>query len=50
MSLVRNGELVTDDPYTDASSLEAVPETGAVIVSLEQWQRERETLAEDYPR
>ena len=44
MSLVRNGELVTDDPYTDASSLEAVPETGAVIVSLEQWQRERETL------
>ncbi len=44
MSLVRNGQLVTDDPYTDASCLDAVPDTGAVIVSLEQWQREREAL------
>ncbi len=44
MGLVRNAKPVTDDPYTDASSLDTVPAAGAVIVSLEQWQREREAL------
>jgi len=44
MGLVRHGRLVTDDPYIDASARDAVPTAGAVIVSLEQWQREPESL------
>ena len=43
MTLIRDGRRV-DDPYTDASALEAVPPTGPVIVSLAQWQAGREAL------
>ncbi|HEX6994138.1 MAG TPA: DUF934 domain-containing protein [Gammaproteobacteria bacterium] len=41
--LVRNGELV-EDRFVDASGAEALPESGAVIVGLEQWQAHRDAL------
>ncbi len=44
MALIRNGELV-EDTFTNATALEVLPASGPVIVSLEQWQRERESLA-----
>jgi uncharacterized protein (DUF934 family) len=37
MGLVRDGRLVPD-PFTDASTLEAIPAGQPVIVSLAQWQ------------
>jgi uncharacterized protein (DUF934 family) len=43
MSLIKNGQLVADE-YVDASAADAIPPTGAVIVSLEQWQKERDAL------
>jgi uncharacterized protein (DUF934 family) len=43
MSLIKNGEPVRDE-YVDASGAEAVPPTGPVIVSLEQWQGQRDAL------
>lgn len=43
MALIRNGQLV-DDSYVDASTLDAVPPTGAVLVSLGQWQAGRDAL------
>ena len=36
MALIKDGKLIVD-PFTDASGQEAVPATGAVIVSLGQW-------------
>jgi uncharacterized protein (DUF934 family) len=43
MALVKNGELVTS-PLVDASGAEAVPPTGPVIVSLDQWKTQRDEL------
>jgi uncharacterized protein (DUF934 family) len=41
--IVKDGELV-DDPFVDASASEQLPAAGAVIVSLEQWQAQRDAL------
>lgn len=43
MALVKNGELV-ESSFVDASGAEAIPASGAVIVSLEQWQAHRDEL------
>ena len=43
MALVKNGELVAS-PFVDASGAEAVPPTGPVIVSLDQWKAQRDEL------
>jgi uncharacterized protein (DUF934 family) len=43
MSLIKNGNLVTDE-YADASAAETIPAAGPVIVSLEQWQANRDAL------
>src|SRR5690606_10346794 len=45
MALVKNGELV-ESSFVDVSAAEAIPPTGPVIVSLEQWQTQREALLE----
>jgi len=43
MQLIRNGKFVADD-YTTVADDDALP-AGAVIVSLERWQKERGELA-----
>lgn len=43
MALLRDGRIVPD-PFSDASGGDAIPGTGAVIVSLAQWQARREDL------
>jgi len=43
MALIKNGELVASS-FVDVSGAEAIPPTGPVIVSLAQWQAQRETL------
>jgi uncharacterized protein (DUF934 family) len=43
MGLVKNGELV-ESAFIDASAAEAIPATGPVIVSLDQWKAHRNTL------
>jgi uncharacterized protein (DUF934 family) len=43
MALVKNGELVTSG-FVDASGADAVPPAGPVIVSFEQWQKQRDEL------
>ena len=43
MSLIKGGQLVTD-PFVDASAAESIPPSGAVIVSLDQWQKQRDAL------
>jgi uncharacterized protein (DUF934 family) len=43
MALVKNGELV-ESGFVDASGADAVPPAGPVIVSLEQWQAQRDSL------
>jgi uncharacterized protein (DUF934 family) len=43
MALIKNGQLV-EDLYRDVSAEAAAPEQGAIIVSLEQWQEQRESL------
>ena len=43
MALVKNGELV-ESSFVDVSAAEAIPPTGAVIVSLAQWQAQRDAL------
>ena len=43
MALVKNGELFTSS-FVDASGAEAVPATGPVIVSLDQWKAQRDDL------
>lgn len=45
MALVRN-RTVVDDAYTDVGGRESIPTTGAVIVDLEQWQANRDTLSQ----
>ena len=43
MALIKAGKRV-EDPFVDASGAEAVPPTGPVIVSLAQWQAQRDAL------
>lgn len=43
MALIKDRRIITD-PYTDVSSSEAIPDRGAIIVSLEQWQAHRADL------
>ena len=43
MALVKNGELATSS-FIDASGAEAIPATGPVIVSLDQWKAHRDEL------
>lgn len=41
MALIRRGELV-EDPYRRVGDEEPMPATGAVLVSFERWQAERD--------
>jgi uncharacterized protein (DUF934 family) len=43
MALIKNGELVASS-FVDASAAEAIPPSGPVIVSLAQWQAQRDAL------
>jgi uncharacterized protein (DUF934 family) len=43
MSLIKGGELV-EDTFFDASGAETIPPSGPVIVSLAQWQAQRDPL------
>jgi len=43
MALIKGGRRV-DDPFVDASGNEAIPPSGPVIVSLAQWQAQRDAL------
>src|SRR5262249_36553874 len=43
MSLLKGGKLVPDT-FVDASGAEAIPPAGPVIVSLDQWQKNRDAL------
>jgi uncharacterized protein (DUF934 family) len=43
MALIKNGELATSS-FVDASAADAIPPTGPVIVSLDQWQAHRDEL------
>lgn len=43
MALIRNGQLI-DDIYLDARALEPVPADRPVMVSLDQWQSQRDAL------
>lgn len=43
MALIKNGELVASS-YVDVSAAESIPPTGPVIVSLAQWQAQRDAL------
>lgn len=42
-ALVKDGRLY-DDPFVDASQAAELPASGAVLVSLEQWQAHRDAL------
>jgi uncharacterized protein (DUF934 family) len=43
MALIKAGKRV-EDPFVDASAAEAIPPSGPVIVSLTQWQAQRDAL------
>jgi len=43
MALLKNGDL-SDDIYTDVRELEDIPPSGAVLVSLQQWDSQRDAL------
>jgi len=43
MALIKDGKLVTD-PFVDVSGVEALPPTGAVLVTYDQWQAQRAAL------
>jgi uncharacterized protein (DUF934 family) len=45
MSLIKAGKLV-EDTFVDASGADTIPPSGAVIVSLAQWQAQRDALLE----
>jgi uncharacterized protein (DUF934 family) len=44
MALVKHNQLVANDPFADASGAESIPASGPVIVSLAQWQAQRDAL------
>jgi len=43
MALIKAGKRV-EDPFVDASGADAIPPSGSVIVSLAQWQAQRDAL------
>ena len=43
MALIKNDDVI-DDPFVDATASDALPPSGPVIVSLEQWQAHRADL------
>lgn len=43
MALIKDNRLV-DDEFVDVTQSDSIPSAGAVLVSLEQWQAERESL------
>lgn len=43
MPLLKNGKIV-EDTWQKVSDEDAIPETGAVIVSLDRWQQDRDSL------
>jgi uncharacterized protein (DUF934 family) len=43
MALVRDGELC-DDLFVDVSAEDSIPDSGPIIVSLEQWEAHREEI------
>jgi len=43
MALLKNGRIETD-PYLDVSTEDSIPENGALIISLTQWQENRDAL------
>ena len=43
MALIKDGKLVADT-FVDASGMEAIPPTGAVLVTYDQWQAQRAAL------
>ena len=45
MVLLKNGA-VSEDTYIDASSAELIPDSGAIIISLAQWQEQKSSLAQ----
>ena len=44
MALLKDGK-IADDIFTDVSENENLPADGALIVSLTQWQEQRDALA-----
>ena len=45
MALLKNGSVIKDS-YTDVSGAELIPDSGAIIISLTQWQEQQDTLAQ----
>jgi uncharacterized protein (DUF934 family) len=43
MALIKDGKLASS-PFVDVSAAEAIPSSGAIVVSVEQWQAHREAL------
>jgi uncharacterized protein (DUF934 family) len=43
MALLKNSSVI-EDTYTDVSNAELIPDSGAIIISLAQWQEHQETL------
>lgn len=43
MALIKDGKLASS-PFVDVSAEQAIPPTGAIVVSLEQWQAQRDAL------
>jgi uncharacterized protein (DUF934 family) len=44
MALLKDGRIVAD-AYTDESDAESLPAAGAIIISVEQWQTHKDSLA-----
>lgn len=44
MPLIRDGRVVTDDPWTLVPDDQEIPPTGDVVVGLARWQAEKEAL------
>ena len=44
MALLKNGSVV-EDIYIDASNAEQIPDSGAILISVAQWQEQRDNLA-----
>lgn len=45
MALLKDGQIV-DDIYLDVAELDAIPDTGAVLIGLQQWLENRDALAD----
>ena len=44
MALIKNGEVVLNDPWTFVSDDQDAPQDGPIVVELERWQTSRESL------